>query len=165
MTRSLYTHCTMGFALQKSSLLRIWPNWLLLLPFSKLRVISDEIFGVPCSFSFTFFHIFDSPFTFSWVLIISDKLKWPRKGNWGTSWILPSKSGSKCFWKNIMTENIWNIFAPWRGPQIKLLFSTFFKSRSIWLTHKILELAGDPFMFFANISANIGHIWSKKYLP
>ena len=97
------------------------------MPFSKLRLISDEIFGVPCSFSFTFFHIFDSPFTFSWVLIISDKLQWPRKGSWGTSWILPSKSGSKYFLKNIMTENIWKIFAPWRGPQVKLLFSTFFQ--------------------------------------
>ena len=113
---------------------------------------------------FHFFHIFDSPFTFSWVLIISDKLQWPRKGSWGTSWILPSKSGSKYFLKNIMTENIWKIFAPWRGPHLKWLFSTFFKSRSIWLTHKISELPGDPFMFFANISANIGHIWSKKYL-
>ena len=76
---------------------------------------------------FHFFHIFDSPFTFSWVLIISDKLQWPRKGSWGTSWILPSKSGSKYFLKNIMTENIWKIFAPWRGPQVKLLFSTFFQ--------------------------------------
>ena len=26
-----------------------------------------------------------------------------------------------------MTENIWKIFAPWRGPQLKLLFSTFFQ--------------------------------------
>ena len=103
------------------------PNWLLWLPFSKLRVISDEIIEVPCSFSFTFFHIFDSSLPFYWVLIISDKLQWPRKGSWGTSWILPSKSGSKYFLKDIMTENIWNIFAPWRGPQLKLLFSTFFQ--------------------------------------
>ena len=41
--------------------------------------------------------------------------------------MLPSKSGSKYSLKNIMTENIWKIFAPWRGPQIKLLFSTFFQ--------------------------------------
>ena len=41
--------------------------------------------------------------------------------------MLPSKSGSKYSFKNIMTENIWKIFAPWRGPQIKLLFSTFFQ--------------------------------------
>ena len=71
--------------------------------------------------------MFDSPFTFSWVLIISDKLQWPRKGSRGTSWILPSKSVSKYFLKNMMTENIWKIFAPWRGPQLKLLFSTFFQ--------------------------------------
>ena len=76
---------------------------------------------------FHFLHIFDFPFTFSWVLIISDKLQWPHKGSWGTSWILPSKSSSKYFLKNIMTENIWKIFAPWRGPQVKLLFSTFFQ--------------------------------------
>ena len=81
--------------------------------------------GLPVQFHF--FHIFDSLCTFSWVLIISDKLQWPRKGSWGTSWILPSKSGSKYFLKNILTENIWKIFAPWRGPQVKFLFSTFFQ--------------------------------------
>ena len=41
--------------------------------------------------------------------------------------MLPSKSGSKYSLKNIMTENIWKIFAPWRGPHLKLLFSTFFQ--------------------------------------
>ena len=65
-------------------------KWLLWLTFPKLRVILYEIFGVPCSFSFTFFHIFHCSLPFSWVLIISDKLQFE-----GTSWMLPSKSGFK----------------------------------------------------------------------
>ena len=44
-----------------------------------------------------------------------------------TSWMLPSKSGSKYSLENIITENIWKIFAPWSCAQIKLLFSTFFQ--------------------------------------
>ena len=59
--------------------------------------------------------------------------------------MLPTKSGSKYFLKNIMTENILKIFAPKRGAQLKLLHFTFFKSWSIWLTHTLLKLAVHPF--------------------
>ena len=61
---------------------------------------------------------------------------------------------------NITTDNIWKIFARWKGPQRKLLFSTFlFKSRSIWLTQKISRVSWRPHVFCKYIKNMFGIIF------
>ena len=95
---SIITHCTMALP----SLIKIWPNWVVWLPFSKLRVISGEIFGVPVhsvSLSFTY-SILPSHFFEFWLFQIN--YNGHAKYVEGISWILPSKSGSKYFCLEIL---------------------------------------------------------------
>jgi len=44
------------------------------------------------------------------------------------------------------------------GCPLSVTFLDQQQSWSLGAPHKISELPGDPFMFFVNISANIGHI-------
>ena len=68
---------------------------------------------------------------------------------------------SKSFLDKIMTENIWEIFAPRRAGQREKKKSTFSKLWSIWLTYKISTLSVQPLQGSKYIFANIGHFWSN----
>ena len=58
--------------------------------------------------------------------------------------------------KNIMTKNIWKIFAPKRDAQIKLLFSTFFKV-TVYLVHtQNQSYLSSP----SEVSKNLCKYWS-----
>ena len=87
-----------------------------------MRYLGFPVHSVSLSFTYL---ILPSHFLEFWLFQINHNGH--EKEIEGTSWMLPSKSGSKYILKNMMTENIWKIFAPWRGPQVKLLFSTFFQ--------------------------------------
>ena len=76
--------------------------------------------------------------------------------------MLPSKSGSKYSLKNIMTENIWKIFAPWRGPHLKLLFSTFFQVTVYLVDTQNFRVRWRPLHVFFQISLQILVIFDRK---
>ena len=123
-----------------------------------MRYLGFPVHSVSLSFTYL---ILPSHFLEFWLFQINHNGH--KKEIEGTSWMLPSKSGSKYFLKNMMTENIWKIFAPWRGPQLKLLFSTFFQVTVYLVDTQNFRVSWRPLhVFFVNISANIGHIWSKK---
>ena len=79
-------------------------------------------------------------------------------------WMMPSKSGSKYSLKNIMTENIWKIFAPWRGPQVKLLFSTFFQVTVYLVDTQNFRVTWRPLHVFCKYLCKYWSYLIKKYL-
>ena len=75
----------------------------------------------------------------------------------GTSWML-------CELAVLMNENIWEIFAPWRGRLCKKFFEDFWRAGSEWPLCKISTCTVPPSCFLSISTTFLTNIW-PKYSP